>query len=124
VLACVIGPLLIFLTGTTGNTRFWLSLFAILPVYFAMLFITIGLFAPEIETTGECRAILYDEVADDIPVNAGRHASEPAERERQAGQASGVRVPPWRHRASCGAPPGRESISHTASRQASRTWPP
>ena len=51
---------LAYLLGTRGNALLWAGLLGLLPMNLVLLFVTMRLFPPDSESTGEFRGILYD----------------------------------------------------------------
>ena len=51
--------LLAYALGARGDTLFWIACFGWIPGTFVITFLTLRLFAPDAEATGEFRGILY-----------------------------------------------------------------
>jgi hypothetical protein len=58
-LALVLTWLVASAFGATGNVLFWSVILGVLPTEFVLTFLTLRLFPPDAESTGEFRGILY-----------------------------------------------------------------
>jgi hypothetical protein len=59
-LSGAIGALVAYVVGLRDEPLFWVTFLAWWPTYWVVLFITIPLFPPDLETTGDYHGILYD----------------------------------------------------------------
>ena len=76
VASIVITGLAAYALGTRGDALFWLVCLGWLPVSVVLLIITLRLFPPDAELTGEFRGILYGE-----PDQPSDSAGDPAEKD-------------------------------------------
>jgi len=76
-LSIVITALVCYGVGVRGDALFWAVILGVLPTYFVLAFITLRLFPPDAEATGDYRGILYGANRNE----SGPLATEPAEDE-------------------------------------------
>lgn len=73
VLSLVLAGMAAYAVGATGNVLFWSVIVGFIPIAFVLTFITMRLFPPDTESTGDYRGILYGSPGrEPLPSKRGR----------------------------------------------------